>query len=324
MSTMSTPESTATSNVQGLEICLPAIDVEDSHFQLPIRRHPRIASNIVKDTVINQGYAPGDMNNDSIDKSDSDASQVILTPEAGLSEEELELHSTKEIVTGNDRPMDPENLKEFYDAVARGDVELVKNYIDLGVSVSLKTTEGYTPLVIAILGAQLETARFLLEHGASVHQRANGVPPIVYVSMTAAPAPRFLKLLLDYGASPNTVHGPQHYNALHWAAHVGNIDAVDFLVSTGTDIEQTCSQGRTPLLIAATNGNTGVAKVLLAKGAEINHRSLNGATALGWAACHGHVDIARYLLGEGLNVDNRDNSGISKCHNCYPSLHTNE
>jgi ankyrin repeat protein len=77
-------------------------------------------------------------------------------------------------------------------------------------------------------------------------------------------------------------------------------------------MEQTCSQGRTPLLIAATNGNTCVVKVLLAKGAEVNHRSHNGATALGWAACHGHADTVRCLLEEGLEINDCDNRGISK------------
>jgi ankyrin repeat protein len=291
----------------------PVMGIQDSHFQLPIRRHPRIVDSVKEESSTHTNDVPADTKDETMDGSDSELSQTILTPGSGMSEEEdIELNSTKEAVLCNSRMMNPEDLKEFYEAVGKGDLERIMAYMNQGVSVNSKTTNGYTPLVIAILEAQLEMTRFLLDHGASVHQRVHQTPPIVYAAMTAAPAPQFLKLLLDHGASPSTVHGPHQYNAFHWAAFIGNVDAVDFLVSIGADMEQTCSQGRTPLLIAATNGNTCVVKVLLAKGAEVNHRSHNGATALGWAACHGHADTVRCLLEEGLEINDCDNRGISK------------
>jgi ankyrin repeat protein len=319
--TSSLPEVTSPDNAQSLGTYAPVMEIEDSHFQLPIRRHPRILSSIDEDSPTHTNGAPAGMESETIDGSDSESSQVILTPEAGLSEEEeMELHGSKEAVLDNSRVMNSEDVKDFYGAVGRGDLKRVKYHIDQGISVNSKTMNGYTPLVIAILEAQLEMTRLLLDHGASVHQRVNKTPPIVYAAMTAAPAPQFLKLLLEYGASPSTVHGSYYYNVLHWAAFIGNVDAVDFLISVGTDMEQTCSQGRTSLLIASTNGNTCVVKVLLAKGADINHRSHNGATALGWAACHDHVDTVRSLLEEGLDINGYDNRGISKCQTCCQSF----
>jgi ankyrin repeat protein len=309
----STPGSTISNDVRSPE-SHPVVHIEDSHFQLPIRRHPTLLSGTDEDSATHRNDAQGDTNSEITNRSDSGSSRVIFTPESGLSEDdEVDLDNLKEKITGSNRLIGREDLT-FHGAVASGRVDLVKAYIDQGVSVDLKTKDDKTPLIIAILEAQLGMARVLLECGASIHRRANGRPPIVYAAMEGAPAPPFLQLLIDYGADPSTFHEPHHYNALHWAASTGNIDAVSFLVSTGMNTEQTCSQGRTPLLIAAANGKTAVTKLLLAKGAEATCRSHNGGTAVAWAACHGHADTIAYLLEEGLDFEDPDNSSISKSH----------
>jgi ankyrin repeat protein len=307
-----TPETTATVNTKDLEICHPVINIEDSHFQLPIRRRPSISIGKDEDSATQRNVATEDMNSEATKETDSDSSQMIFTPEAGLSEEDdVKLDTIQGKVTGSNGSLN-QGDSTFHEAVAGGFVDLVKSRIDQGVGVDLKTKDGETPLIIAILEAQLGMASTLLECGASVHQRANGMPSIIYAAIKGAPAPPFLRLLTDWGANPSTVHGPHRYNALHWAASAGNTTAVDFLVSTGMNLEQPCTQGRTPLLIAAANGKTAVTKLLLAKGAETKHRSHNGGTAVAWAACHGHVDTVAYLLEEGLDVEGPDSSGISK------------
>jgi ankyrin repeat protein len=321
----SIPETAAADNVHKLEVCHPVFNVGDSHFQLPIRRHQSISGGTNKDSATQLNAAMEDMNSEVIKETDSDLSQLIFTPEAGLSEEEdVEMDSKKEKVTTSNGSLDQEGLT-FHEAVACGVIDIVKSYIDQGVDVDLKTKNGDTPLIIAILEAQLGMASTLLEYGASVHRRANGLPPIIYAAMKGAPAPPFLRLLMDNGADPGTIHGPHHFNALHWAASAGNTAAVDFLVSTGMNLEQSCSQGRTPLLIAAANGKTAVAKLLLAKSAEAKHRSHNGGTAVTWAACHGHGDTVEYLLEEGLDLEDPDSSRISKYPNAaYLHIPTND
>jgi ankyrin repeat protein len=197
---------------------------------------------------------------------ESGSSQIVFTPDTGLSEEE---------------EMELPNVEE-------------------------------TCLIKAIVAGQLEEARVLLKDGADVHQRANNLLPIVYAAIRVVEAPKFIQLLLDYGATPHTISGSQQYNALHWAAVYGCIDAVNFLIDQGMDLERTCSQERTPLLLAAEHGHDMVLKLLLAKGADLKHRSYDGLTALAWAACNNHVSTVEYLLLEGIDVDSQDNLGYSK------------
>jgi ankyrin repeat protein len=176
----------------------------------------------------------------------------------------------------------------------------------------LPSVEKTTCLIEAIMAGQLEETRVLLNNGSNVHQRANNLPPLAYAATKAIEAPKFIQLLLDFGATLHTISGSQQFNSLHWATVYGCIDAVNFLINQGMDLERTCSQGRTPLLLAAEHGHAMVAKLLLAKGAELEHRSYNGRTALAWAACNNHVDTVEYLLLEGIDINYRDNLGHSK------------
>jgi ankyrin repeat protein len=78
------------------------------------------------------------------------------------------------------------------------------------------------------------------------------------------------------------------------------------------DLERTCSEGRTALLLAAENGHILVVMVLLVKGAELRHKSADGKTALVYAASNGHVETVRCFLDGGLDVNDCDGAGISK------------
>ena len=67
---------------------------------------------------------------------------------------------------------------DFVNAVIKGDVEAVKNYIELGANIN-KPFMGSTPLVYAIDKHQDEMLDFLLEKGANPNTE-NGTPPLYY------------------------------------------------------------------------------------------------------------------------------------------------
>ncbi|KAH8727644.1 ankyrin repeat-containing domain protein [Phaeosphaeriaceae sp. PMI808] len=242
---------------------------------------------------------------------DSESWPAVLTPDADPNEEEsTNSNNTKQTNANEALPNSAENFEEFYDAIVQGDIETIKVHKHLDMIVGRKRDNGETPLIIAITEDQFEIAKVLLESGANVHQQVGTRSPLVCAVMGLVRAPRFIQLLLDFGATLNTLSGPCQYNALHWAAEYGRIDAVDFLISQGMDMEKTCPTGQTALLLAAENGHTHVANVLLAKGAELHHRSLNGGTALAWAVCNNHEETVIYLLKEGLDINDCDNSGL--------------
>jgi hypothetical protein len=283
-------------------------NLEDFHYQLPVRRHSESFTKTGADREEMQEVA-----SEIIDDRMSDSSQAAFRPEASPSEEEeVEAINVGVTEVGQGSQPSTNEFQEFHEAVIRGDLEAVGDSKNISVLSRSQSNTDYTPLVMAIVVNQLDMAKLLLANGADVHQRANRLPPMVYAATRTMQAPQFIRLLLDYSAIPSTPSGPHKYNALHWAAVNGCINAVDFLVSHGMGIEVTCSEGRTALLLAAEQGYTMVVKLLLAKGADLNHRSRNGATALAWAACNNHTDTVEYLLREGIDVNDRDKSGFSK------------
>ena len=205
-----------------------------------------------------------------------------------------------------------DDYNDFYEAITQGDIKAVKAKLVSGMDLERKRDDGFTPLVISITEAQVTIARLLLMKGADVNHQVGTLPPMVYAVMKKQRAPRFIQLLIEHGADPNIISGTAQMNALHWAAEEGMVDATDFLISKGMDLNTPCSKGRTPLICAAEKGHIVIVKLLLAQGAELFRRSENGGTALIWAASNGHVDIVKYLIEEGINVDDEDNSGLSK------------
>lgn len=71
------------------------------------------------------------------------------------------------------------------------------------------------------------------------------------------------------------------------ASAMGCLDAVQDLISTGTDVDQQFNglrrQGLTPLMSAAAYGDVEIAKALLAAGADSARKDAEGSTALDWA-----------------------------------------
>lgn len=203
-----------------------------------------------------------------------------------------------------------------YDALledlAGGNIDVVEAYLDCGTRIEYENHNGITLLVAAIQKSNLPMTRFLLRKGADVHHRVQGKPPLFHAVRSQEHGPKLIRLLLDHGANINTTCGLQQMNALHWAAAAGMVDAADYLISKGLDIESTCSGAHTALHVAAGTGHLTVVKLLLAQGAELSKRGESGGNAMTFAAATGHLDIVKLCVEEGLPVDDSDDQGLSE------------
>jgi ankyrin repeat protein len=203
------------------------------------------------------------------------------------------------------------DYQEFHDAIIHGDFNSVKQMLDDGADIERTAYDGGTPLVIAIYEHHMNIVALLLERGADVKHQVIDASPIFHAVSQKEYAPRIIQLLLDHGADLEDEIWPTRHetaccqNALHWAAEYDAIDAVDFLISKGLDINGTGLEGKTPLIYAAEKGHLAIVKLLLAKGAEIHERSRNGESALMWASSKGQHEVVDYLLNEGASVDDR-------------------
>jgi len=88
-----------------------------------------------------------------------------------------------------------------------------------------------------------------------------------------------------------------------FAAWYGRLEAVQFLVENGANIEFQTNGGATALMEAATNAQLEVMRYLIEMGATIDAQDKYGETALMKAVKRGHdINVINYLINHGASI----------------------
>jgi len=91
------------------------------------------------------------------------------------------------------------------------------------------------------------------------------------------------------------------------AAANGQTDLVRRAIEQGADVNESGTDGRTALMLAAYEGHTGTVKALLEHDARIDERDATRRTALIYSASGPHAETVRVLLEAGADVNVVDN-----------------
>jgi ankyrin repeat protein len=157
---------------------------------------------------------------------------------------------------------------------------------------------GFTPLMLAAAGPELESG------------------------------PAVLELLLQYGADPRAPTARDHQEPLHYAASPA---VAALLLAHAPTGERSAAPleardkpgGAAPLHVAARNGRAELTRWLVEAGADLNAQLLArvgpheaGETPLLCAARHGHQEVAGYLLDHGATVAAPGEARLSALHVC--------
>jgi len=146
-----------------------------------------------------------------------------------------------------------------------------------GADVGATNCFGATALMAAAAGGDLQTAKLLLKHGASVNAQPTSDEP---------------GFVLGGGRT-----------ALMWAAFRGNVAMLKLLVDAGADVNVVTGLG-TALTHAAWRDHADAARILLDYGARIDQAGpRDDYTALHWAASSDNADakLAKLLLDRGAD-----------------------
>lgn len=98
---------------------------------------------------------------------------------------------------------------------------------------------------------------------------------------------------------------------LHYAAAVGDTDAIPVLLTAGANIDVQGVNGETPLFNAVGHGQIKVAELLLQAKASTDIPDRLGNTPLHCAAVVGDCNMLRILLKFGADVSRRNNLGLT-------------
>ncbi len=150
---------------------------------------------------------------------------------------------------------------DIFEATVLGDTRRLAEIVAATpAAVHAQSSDGWTPLHLAGFVGELESAKLLLAHGASVS--AYGDNYMRNMPLHAALAGRqnldLIRLLLEHGAAVNAT-GASNITPLHLAASRGNQAAADLLLSLGADRLAKMDNGQTPADLAREHGFPAVA-----------------------------------------------------------------
>ena len=147
---------------------------------------------------------------------------------------------------------------DVFEAAAVGDVNRLRELVQDESAANAWSSDGFSPLHLAVFFGQLEAARFLLTQGADVEAAARNqrfaaeARPLH--SAVAAQHLEVIKLLLSAGADPNSrQHGG--FTPLLEAAQLGNVELVDLLLAHGANEADTLDDGTSASALAKKAGN---------------------------------------------------------------------
>ncbi|NXG11658.1 ASZ1 protein, partial [Sakesphorus luctuosus] len=162
-------------------------------------------------------------------------------------------------------------------ALFRGDVPLIEELLNSGISIETSFQFGWTPLMCAASVANFAVVRLLLDRGANACFEIDKYTVLMAACTAQASEENILK-------------------------------TVELLLSRNADPNLTCRKQMTALMYAARKGCAQVVVLLVAHGSHIDAQDENGYSALMWAAQHGHRSVIVKLLelGADKNLQTKD------------------
>ncbi|MET0408759.1 MAG: quinoprotein dehydrogenase-associated putative ABC transporter substrate-binding protein [Hyphomicrobium sp.] len=125
-----------------------------------------------------------------------------------------------------------------------------------------------TELMNAIVGADAERVKFLIEKGADVN-KPDQLGALPLGSAASIRRTDLMQILLDGGAKVDA-HDSDNMTALQHAINVNHVPSIELLAKHGADIERGTEKGYTALEVALSDGKFFAAKALIDAGAKTN------------------------------------------------------
>lgn len=191
--------------------------------------------------------------------------------------------------------------REFFRAVQKGDIELIRSLIAEGADVNV-SAGGLTPLMVA---GDPETVRLLARAGADVNARSEVLKQTALVLAVTGGKLDIVRTLVEVGADVNAKDGASGVTALSQAImnKRAKIEMIEVLLEAGADPNDGLVLDMPMLSLAALGGRIDVVKALIAGGADIHARDRSGATVLMTAVTARKADVAKVLMEAGADAD---------------------
>ncbi|MCL2761992.1 MAG: ankyrin repeat domain-containing protein [Treponema sp.] len=128
-----------------------------------------------------------------------------------------------------------------------------------------------------------------------------------------------VKYLIEKKGSDVNLKKDEGNTLLHLAAHIGDVELANILISAGADVNIKNNEGFIPLhtVILAkniTNRHIEIAKMLISAGSDINSKDRMGMVPLHFTATKGNLELTKLLVSEGADVNIKDTNSWTPLH----------
>ncbi|XP_036354564.1 serine/threonine-protein phosphatase 6 regulatory ankyrin repeat subunit C-like isoform X1 [Octopus sinensis] len=144
-----------------------------------------------------------------------------------------------------------------------------------------------------------------------------GTTPLIFACREGADR-RIIEILIKAGPELGAKDNWGGCTALHWAVWRKHLQAVELLLSRGSNVNEKINCGYTPLHLAASSSpewTDGVKAIMKQQAVEVNPRDVNGQTPLHLACSQGYFHTVDLLLGHnGIDANVVANNGDTPLH----------
>jgi ankyrin repeat protein len=154
---------------------------------------------------------------------------------------------------------------DFLNAVSRGTVEEVQQFIDEGYDMDIENEYGQSLLHLAVERSDVQIARILINNGADVDAVDD-----------------------------------DHLTPLYCAVDMDDFPMIELLMNSEADPDIEDNNGQTPIFVTLNNGNLQILTYLIDHDANVHYTDADGRNLLFWAVLQRSRPIVEYLLTEEL------------------------
>ena len=195
--------------------------------------------------------------------------------------------------------------------------EVLQAIINHGADVNAKNKYNATALMKACLGSSVDAIDVLLSAGADPDIIDIDANTWLYYAADGNCSREVLQAIINHGADVNA-KCKDNATALMRACGKGSIDAINVLLSAGSDPNIVDKYGNTCLHLvaasAAVDCSNQVLQTIINHGADVNANGMNNATALMAACWKGNIDDINVLLSAGADPYITDVDGNTWLH----------
>jgi ankyrin repeat protein len=193
---------------------------------------------------------------------------------------------------------------------------MLKVLLEVGANADSPNADGQTALMAVARTGNVEAARLLLDHGATIDAREKFGGQTALMWASARRHPEMMELLISKGADVNARSTDRNYQRhvtaegrpknldsggltpLLYAARENCQACVAVLRKNGVDIDLPDPDGVSPLLLAIMNANWDLARELIQAGADVNQWDIFGEAPLFTA-----IELRRRTDGGRASID---------------------